>query len=185
MTKSNSFWNEAGKAGLILGGISILYMLITHFTGTLGSTGVGKAMLISVLNTLLWIGKFLACIFCFKLLLRKYSACNPEADNSDVFKFGVAVAFLSALLYSAFYLAYTLFINPDVYEDAFNMISENYSSMLDSNSITAIESMKTKMPQIGFFSNLIYCTLFGTVLSAILSRNIPSRTPFDKINQEQ
>jgi hypothetical protein len=34
------------------------------------------------------------------------------------------------------------------------------------------------MGTVSFFTNLIYCFLFGVVLSAILSRNIPSRNPF-------
>ena len=35
-----------------------------------------------------------------------------------------------------------------------------------------------RMPQVMFFSNLVYCFLYGTVLSAVLSRNIPPRDPF-------
>ena len=50
--------------------------------------------------------------------------------------------------------------------------------MLDSNSLAMLEKMEGSYPQISFFSNLIYCFLFGTVLSAILSRDIPSRDPF-------
>ena len=50
--------------------------------------------------------------------------------------------------------------------------------MLDSNSMAMLEKMEDAYPQIAFFSNLIYCFLYGTVLSAILSRNIPTRDPF-------
>ena len=53
-----------------------------------------------------------------------------------------------------------------------------YSKMLDSNSIAALEKMMGKMSYISFFSNLIYCTLYGTILSFILSRNIPQQDPF-------
>ena len=53
-----------------------------------------------------------------------------------------------------------------------------YSSMLDSNSMAMLEKMEDSFPQISFFSNLIYCFLFGLVLSAILSRNIPKRDLF-------
>ena len=38
--------------------------------------------------------------------------------------------------------------------------------------------MIPRLPTFSFFVNLFYCWLFGTVLSAILSRNIPSRNPF-------
>ena len=44
--------------------------------------------------------------------------------------------------------------------------------------ITLNIKMMGNMPQITFFSNLIYCFFFGTILSFILSRNVPSRNPF-------
>ena len=51
---------------------------------------------------------------------------------------------------------------------------------LDANARQMMEKMKDKMPVIGFFSQLIYCSLYGYVLSLILSRNIPSRNPFQQ-----
>ena len=50
--------------------------------------------------------------------------------------------------------------------------------MLDSNSLAELDGMMDKLPQLTFFSNLIYCFIYGSLLSAILSRNIPSRDPF-------
>ena len=38
--------------------------------------------------------------------------------------------------------------------------------------------MESKMPVIAFFSNFIYCFLFGTILSAILAPNIVKDDPF-------
>ena len=65
------------------------------------------------------------------------------------------------------------------------MIAENmdtvmqaYSQFMDSNTMAQMDKMMTKMPQITFFSNLIYCFIFGTILSLILSRNIPNKDPF-------
>jgi hypothetical protein len=48
-----------------------------------------------------------------------------------------------------------------------------------------MEAYIEKLPQITFFSNLIYCTAYGTVLSFILSRNIPSRDPFADYKPDQ
>ena len=53
-----------------------------------------------------------------------------------------------------------------------------YGSSLDSNSLNALDTVESIMPQVMFFSNLVYCFLYGTVLSAVLSRNIPPRDPF-------
>ena len=53
--------------------------------------------------------------------------------------------------------------------------------MFPAESLEAMEEMN--LGTISFFTNLIYCFLFGTVLSAILSRNIPSRNPFADFRQ--
>ena len=179
MTDKKTMWEEAGKAGLILGGISIAYALLTVLTSKLGTDKAGLAMLISLLNFGLWAAKFAACIYLMKLFMTRYAATDSEITNSQTFGFGVATALLSAILVAGFSLANILFITPDAIDTAFEMISEGYSSMLTSDAVDAMEQMKGMMPQIVFFSNLIYCFLFGTILSAILSRNIPSTNPFE------
>ena len=50
--------------------------------------------------------------------------------------------------------------------------------MMTSEAMEALEN--TNMERVSFFTNLIYCFIFGTILSAILSSNIPSKNPFDE-----
>lgn len=168
-------WDSAGKAGLVLGLVSSAYVVITYLLAKLsGSTGT--ALLVTLLNFLLWAAKFGGCIYLMKLFMTRYAAAHPGCDNSDTFRFGMVTAFLSALIFAAFDLAYVTWIAPDTYSQAIEAATEAYGSMLPAESLEAIEEMN--MGQISFFTNLIYCFLFGTVLSAILSRNIPSRNPF-------
>ena len=110
--------------------------------------------------------------------MKKLCSEFGEATNADTFKFGMATALLSALIYSAISLTNILFISPDLFSEQMSAAIQTYSSMLDSNSMAMLEKMEDSYPQISFFSNLIYCFLYGTVLSAILSRNIPARDPF-------
>ena len=173
--QKNILWEHAGKAGLVLGGVSILYMLITMLTGKAAEAG-NAVFLMSMLNLLLWVAKLAACIFLMRFFMLKFSQADPTADNARVFRFGMAVALLSALLYSAFYLAYVSFIAPDTFEQALTVLEDN--PMFDSNSMSMVEDMLPKMPTISFFANLIWCWLFGTILSAIFSRNIPPKNPF-------
>ncbi|MCR4859454.1 MAG: DUF4199 family protein [Bacteroidales bacterium] len=177
MAEKNIIWESAGKAGLVLGGVSILYLLCTMLTGKLAGSGTGIAVLMSVLNFLLWIAKFCACIYLMRFFLLRFSQADPEADNARVFRFGTLAALLSALLYSAFYLAYVSFLAPDTFDEALEILRDN--PMMDSNSMSAIEEMIPRMPTLSFFVNLVYCWLFGTVLAAIFSRNIPSQNPFN------
>lgn len=177
MPEKNIFLNGAAKAGLVLGGVSIAGMLLSWLLGKVGSDSRGAIVIVSVLNTLLWVAKFVACIFLMRLFMRKFSFSEPEADNSRVFRFGMLTALLSALVYSAFYMAYLMFIDPDSINMALDILREN--PMMDSNSLAKMEEMAPMMPTYAFFTNLIYCFIYGTILSAILSRNIPPRNPFE------
>lgn len=183
MVDKKSIWNSAGRSGLILGAVCVAYLVITSVSGTLTSDSKLLALLISFLNTCLWLAKFIGCILLMKFLMKRFAASEVGADNSDTFKFGAATAFLSALIYSAAYLAWVLFIQPDTFQEAFDMMMQ--SSAIDSSTFSQLEEMMPKMPMLSFFGNLIYCWLFGTILSAIFSRNIPSRNPFDTNNPDE
>lgn len=181
-----AIWNEGAKAGLIIGGISAAYMCINMLTGSLTANGsAAAAMLISVLNVVLWAAKLLGIIFLMKYFMRKLVSSYEGVSNSDTFKFGAASALLSALIYAGFYLAWVLFIEPEALSQALDLAMQQYSQMFDSASKDAIAEMKGSLPQITFISNFIYCTLYGVILSAIISRNIPSSNPFYNPSDEQ
>lgn len=178
MTDKKTLFNSASIGGLVLGGISIAYFL----TGTLISkaeAGIG----LSLLSGLLWIVKFVGCIMLVKFFMKKYSAAEPDADSSDVFRFGRLVALFSALLFAAFILAFSTYINPGYFEDAILTAAQN-NPMFNGAMMDQLEQMLPKLPTITFFSQFIYCWLFGVVLSAIFSRNIPSSNPFDSIDEQ-
>ena len=171
-------WNDALRSGLVLGGVSISYMVVNMLLGKLhGGAAVG--VLVNVGGVLLWLFKFYICIRLFKLFMQRFAAAHEGVTNGDTFRFGFATAFLSALLYSAFYLAWVSFVQPDIFNDAMDLARETYSNMMTSDQLDSLDELSPKLPGMSFFANLIYCTLFGTVLSAIFSRKIPSRNPFE------
>lgn len=174
MSDKNSMLNRSAIAGLALGGVSIAYMLCTMLTGLAGSK---LPALMTIINLLLWIVKFCACIYLMRLFMQNFAIDNPDADKSRVFRFGMLTALMSAFLYSSFYLIDVLYIQPDTIKQAFSIVMDN--PLMDSNSRQMLESMMPKMPVYGFFGNLIYCWLFGTVLSAIFSPKIASGNPFE------
>ena len=173
-------WDGAGKAGLVLGLISSAYVILTYLLGKLTGT-TGLALLSTLLAFLLWAAKFGGCIYLMKLFMTKFAAAHPGCDNSDTFRFGVVTALLSALLFAAFDLAYVTWIAPDTFSQGVETMTESYGSILPSESIEAMQEVN--FGRVSFFTNLIYCFLFGTVLSSILSRNIPSRNPFADFRQ--
>ena len=168
-------WDAAGKAGLVLGLVSTAYVLVTSLLTKLnGSTGM--ALISTLLAFIVWAAKFAGCILLMKYFMTKFAAAHPGVDNSGTFRFGMVTALLSALIFAAFDMAYMTWIAPDTMSQAMEMIQESYGSMLPEESFEAMENIN--FGTVTFFANLIYCFLFGTILSAILSRNIPSRNPF-------
>lgn len=174
MTQSKSVFNDAAVPGLVLALVSIAYELLCYLGGKIDS-----AVLAGTLSVVLWIAKFVGCILLLRLFMKKYAAADSKVDNSQVFRFGVVAALYSAILYSAFYFAYTTYIVPDMFKDAMDQVVASMSSSLDQASLERVEELIPQMPLYSFIGKLIYCFLFGTVLSAILSRNIPSSNPFE------
>ncbi len=173
MNGNNSFWNQAARSGLVLGGVSSLYLALTHLIGLINLSGL-TAILIFILNAILWIAKFAGCIYLMMLFISRYRQSQPEDSSKSrpsAFSYGALVSFLSALIYSAVQLAYTTYIVPDYYET----ISEVYKMAIDQ---TALEQIISKMPIIMFFSNLIYCTLFGIIVTAFANKRSASSNPF-------
>lgn len=176
---ASALWNKAGLAGLALGLASTAYMFATQYI-----TGISGTFLRTALTFFLWTLKIGGCIWLMMYFMKKLTEEFKDVDNAATMRFGVATALCSALLYSATYLANMLVISPDLYSTMLDTVMQSYSSILDSNSISMLEKMWDRMPQITFFSNLTYCFLYGTVLSAILSRNIPTRDPFAGFGKE-
>lgn len=168
------FWNEAGKMGLILGAISVTHMFLTQFLSSAGMTG----FISTLLSFILWGAKFAGCIWVMVLMMKKFCHINPNATNSDSFRLGMLGALLSAFVFSVFTFVNVAYISADLYAEQMEIAMQTYSQFMDSNMMAEMGKLTDSLPQITFFSNMIYCTLYGIVLSFILSRNIPSKDPF-------
>ncbi len=167
-----NMWNDAGKAGLALGAVSTAYMFAGLLIENAGS------VFMSLLFGLVWIAKFGGCIWLMMFFMKKFAAENPEADNKDTRRFGVITALLSAIVYSAASFANVAFISADLFAEQTELMMQQMAPMMDSNTLEAMNMYMENLPELTFISNLIYCFIFGAIISAILSRNIPSRNPF-------
>lgn len=167
-------WDTAAKAGLILGAVSTAYMFISQF--------LGEAQLSGFFGTLvgfvLWGAKFGGCIWLMMFFMKKFAAGNESADNASTFRMGVIASLLSALIFAAANFANIGYISADFYQTQMEQVMQIMASQFDSNTMAAMQETMQSLPQMMFWYNLIYCFLFGTLLSFILSRNIPSRDPF-------
>ena len=164
--ENKSIWSEAGRSGLVLGGISIIYFLLALIVPK-----IGNPFAVSVLSFLLWGAKLFLCIYMMRYFLFAEAKENG-GKRSRTFKYGMAIAACSALLYSAFCLAWTSLVQPDFYSDALEASMQMYSGFMSADAMDMARNMESTMPTVAFFTNLIWCWIFGTVLSAIISSSI-------------
>lgn len=175
-------WNTGGIAGLILGFISTAYLFASQWIGQMETAiWVGTS-----LNMVLWCMKFAGCIWTMFFFMKKFASDNPDITNSDTFHLGIIMALSSAIVYAAFSFANVAFISADLFAEQMEQTLQALAPMMDSNTMSQMDKMMERLPQITFFSNLAYCFLYGLFLAFILSRNIPGKDPFaDYKPQEQ
>lgn len=180
---TRNMWNSAGTAGLALGAVSAAYLFAGQMIGGDFEAVEPATLWQQIAGTVLWGAKLISCVGLLVFYLSKFARENEDADQKTIFRMGMITAFLSAMIFSAIYLANMLYISADLYDRIFQTIIEQAAPMMDSNSLSTLERMAGSMPQILFCYNMIYCFLFGTVLSAIISRTIVARKA--SLNNEQ
>jgi hypothetical protein len=166
-------WNVAAKYGLVFGAVSIAYFYITHL------------QIAGIIGFVLWAAKFVGCIKLMQYVMKKFASDNPSAVRSDIFKLGALISCLSALVFSAATVVDILYLFPDYYQAAYATIIDQYSKTLSTENIEMLKTMLANMPKYTFLGNLIYCSIFGTILSFILSRSIPSKDPFHNYKPDE
>ena len=162
------------KAGLYFGAISSAYLGLTELIQL-----VGSAVLQGFLTTVVWAGKLALCIWLMVFLMRKLVGKYSGVTNGVTFRFGVRTALLSALIVATVHALIMIFTPQETMDQTFNALTAQLAGQLDSNSLAMMDSFKENMPTLTFFSELIYCFVFGLILSLIVSKSIPSRNPFD------
>lgn len=174
-----NIWSEASMPGLVLGAVSIAYLLLNSLITGLAGTGM-VAFLIGTLTFVVWAGKFVLCIWLFGFFQKKFAKAHGITERKKIFQYGLVVAGFSALLYSVFSLAYMLYINPEALNASFDLAMQQYAPMMDSSTLESMENLRADMPAATFIVNLLWCFLFGTILSAIFSSKLApdSDNPF-------
>ena len=177
---NKTIWSDAALYGLVLGivtiGFSLLHTLAAKVSGIAGG----------FLGTGLWILKFAGCILLFRYFLQRFAKNRPEAEYEDTKTLGLAVALTSALIVAAYGLADALYIHPEAMQEAMDAAMASYSSMLTSDQMDMMGNMTGSMPVISFFTMLIYCFLFGLVLTFIFAPKItPKKSIFDEPDAQQ
>lgn len=171
-TLKANIWNAAGTAGLALGAVSTAYMFLNQYLSAVEISPI----LISVSTLVLWGAKFIGCIWLMAFFMKRFAVQNDITDSKAIYRMGALSAVLSALVFSGAALANVSLISAEMFNEQYQALLQSMAPAMDSNSVSMMDKIIDSMPSITFFSNLIYCSIYGTVLSLILSRNI-----FDRI----
>lgn len=179
MIDKGTIWSEAAKAGLLLGAFTSAFIFINMLTSSFATASVGARFAGFILNTALWLVKFIGCLWLLRFFMLRFVSERPEATGRDSFRFGVVVALTSALIVAGASLL-NINLSQETYQETVNTVMQSYlgaAGITDSERV-AIEHMMGSLPTISFFMTLIYCFLFGVAASGIFSRSIPPEDIF-------
>lgn len=164
---SSASWNSAAVAGLVMA----IATIILDYLPTLVLAIEIKGFIGSFLVFLVKVAKIAACIYVFKVLMDRFNG-TVKTDYARLQRYGLKVALFSSILVAGFSLVQILVINPEMMTQTIQAVQSTYQNMMDSNTMAAMEKMISKLPVITFFSSLIYCYLWGWILSTTFARRL-------------
>jgi hypothetical protein len=173
-----AIWNEATKAGLMFGLVSVAYNYISIYLGSLVGSSFLLNFFASVGVWLLRVAKIVGLILLMRACMTRLTRNYSEVTNGDTFLLGIAISALSAIIVAGFTLLDCTVLLPTHYQDIMNQVMAELQPSMDANLRSAMEDVLSNFSGIMFWSTLFYCILYGVILSRILSRRIPAQDPF-------
>ena len=169
---NKSLWNEAGRVGFVFGGFSSLCLLLQE-----GANLTGSNFLIQAAAIILWAVEFFGCI----LLMKKYMLDLRDKFDGvtviDTYRFGRRVGLLSGMILAAVSAIIVMKTPPETIASMISQVNASFSS-LGSISEDEMGRIGDKLPLYTFIFRWIYCFLYGSLLSSIMSRYIFARDMF-------
>ena len=173
-----AIWNEATKAGLMFGLVSVAYNYISIYLASLVGSSFLLNFFASVGVWLLRVAKIVGLILLMRACMTRLTRNYSEVTNGDTFLLGIAISALSAIIVAGFTLLDCTVLLPTHYQDVMNQVMAELQPSMDANLRSAMEDVLSNFSGIMFWSTLFYCILYGVILSRILSRRIPALDPF-------
>ena len=170
---SKTLWNEAGRVGFVFGGFSSLCLVLKEAAALTGSTFLVQAAAI-----ILWAVEFFGCI----LLMKKYMLDLRDKFDGvtvvDTYRFGRRVALLSGLILAAVDAILIMKMPQDTVESVITELNTAISSRMGAGYEGEIGRFVDKLPLYTFLGQWLYCFLYGSLLSGIMSRYLYMQDAF-------
>lgn len=162
---NKEIWQEAAGAGLLLGLFTVLCSFIGDYAAKIPYVGL-------LLSLVVWAVKFGGCIWLMYTRMLKFGQSLTEATKALLQRFGGRTALCSALICAGYLLLDLTVLHPGALASMLDSVMSGMAGSLDSNSRQALDSMIGSMPAILFVFQLVYCYVFGLVLSAVISPKV-------------
>ena len=173
-----TLWNEAGRVGFVFGGFSSLCLLLKE-----GAALTGSTFLVQAAAIILWAVEFFGCI----LLMKKYMLdLRDKFDGvtvEDTYRFGRRIALLSGLILAAVDAILIMKMPPETVESVVTELNTAITSKMGAGYEGEIGRFVDKLPLYTFIGQWLYCFLYGSLLSAIMSRYLYVQDVFNDPGQ--
>ena len=170
---SKTLWNEAGRVGFVFGGFSSVCLVLKEGAGLTDSR-----FLVTAAAIILWAVEFFGCI----LLMKKYMLDLRDKYDGvtmvDTYRFGRRVALLSGLILAAVDAFIIMKMPQETVTSVMSELSAAMPAGMGSLSEDDLGRLVDKLPLYTFIGQWLYCFLYGSLLSAIMSRYIFLQGPF-------
>lgn len=183
--ESQNKWQLAAIDGLILSSVTIIATLISGIL-TDAKTGMSTNF---ILGIVIWLAKFGGSIYLLYWLMKKYSSYYDTISYGKSFVYGFIVCMFSSIVCACFAYVSLEFI----FTEQTRIGIEQTRQMMES-SPAYTEQTKAMVMKIFnnystyvMFGQLIYLTIFGAIVSSIVSNYTKKTNPFteSQFNQEQ
>lgn len=170
-------WNQAGKAGLVLAGVSTAYMVFGQLISS-GNLNEEPSIAVFIISLVVWSLKFIGCILLMKFFMVKFYN-SAAITKTQVFKMGMATALLSAFVYSAICFINLKYISTDYCVELTNTLLISLKPKVSGNEYVKLsEIIQNYLPHLIFFSYLTYCFFYGMAISGLITHTLPKKNPF-------
>lgn len=172
---NKTLWNEAARVGIVFGLFSSVCLGLKEAAALTNSTLVVTAAAI-----ILWAVEFFGCI----LLMKKYMLDELEKHEGmtqlELYKFGRRVALLSGFILAVVNAVLVSLIPDETLAETLNEAMATMPASMQADAEDTMALMMDKFPLLTFLGQWVYCFLYGSILSAIMSRYVSVYSVFKR-----
>lgn len=162
---NTALWNEAAKAGALLGLVSVGCLLLRELAAVSGAD-----FLVTASAVILWVVEFFGCILLMKKVQLDLRDKYEDIKVADTFRLGRRAALLSGLVLASAQALVVMYMPRETMDQLVSAVSE--SMKMTTSQQEEVSGMMDRLPVFTFIFQWLYCFLYGTVLSSIMSRYI-------------